>query len=168
MVGSILAAFARQVRLNDRVAEIRRTRAVAADPQMIWDVLADFGAVSSWARFVDHSCLLEHAPEGSTVGTSRRVQLGRTTLVERITEFEQAHALAYDIEGLPPLVRRLRSRWTLRPIARGLTEVGLTSTVTIGTNPVAQLAERLFVRGSAKRLDLLLDGLAKRLEGQHV
>lgn len=156
------------LRLNDPVAEIRRTRAVAADPQPIWDVLADFGAVSSWAGFIDHSCLLEHGPAGGTVGTSRRVQLGRTTLVERITDFEQAYSLAYDIEGLPPLVRQLSSRWTLRPIARGLTEVTLTNAVTIGTNPLARLAERIFARASAKRLDLLLHGLAKRLEAQHV
>ncbi|WP_235435987.1 SRPBCC family protein [Mycobacterium sp. EPa45] len=134
---------------------------------MIWDVLADFGAVSSWVGFVDHSCLLEHGALGSPVGTSRRVQLGRSTLVERITDFDPPHTLAYDIEGLPPLVRRLRSCWTLRPIARGLTEVTLTNEVTIGTNPVQRLAERLFSRATVKRLDLMLDGLAKRLEAQH-
>lgn len=106
------------MRLNDPVADIRRSRAIAADPQKIWDVLADFGAVSSWADVVDHSCLLDHGTAGGTVGTSRRVQLGRTTVVERITDFDPPHALAYDVEGLPPLVRRLHNRWTLRPIAR--------------------------------------------------
>ncbi|APE17156.1 MxaD family protein [Mycobacterium sp. WY10] len=156
------------MRLNDPVAEIRRTRTIAADPQTIWDVLADFGAVSFWADFVDHSCLLEHGAAGSMIGTSRRVQLGRSTLVERITDFDPPHTLAYDIEGLPPLVRHLRSRWTLRPIARGLTEVTLTNAVTIGTNPAQRLAERLFGRGSVTRLDQLLDGLAKQLEAQHV
>ncbi|WP_194163512.1 SRPBCC family protein [Mycolicibacterium sp. P1-5] len=134
---------------------------------MIWDVLADFGAVSSWAGFVDHSCLLQHGAAGSLVGTSRRVQLGRSTLVERITDFDPPHTLDYDIEGLPPLVRHLHSRWTLRPIARGLTEVTLTNAVTIGTNPVQRLAERLFGRVTVKRLDLLLACLAKQLEAQH-
>lgn len=156
------------VRLNGPVVEIRRTRTVAAEPQAIWDVLADFGAVSSWADFVDHSCLLEHGPAGGPIGTSRRVQLGRNTLVERITEFNPPHTLAYDIEGLPRLVRRLRSSWTLRPIARGRTEVTLTNAVDIGSKPVQRLADKLFGRASGKQLDLLLDGLAKQVEGHHV
>ena len=38
--------------------------------------------------------------------------------VERITDFEPPTTLGYDVEGLPRRVRCLRSRWTLRPIAR--------------------------------------------------
>ncbi|ORB55680.1 SRPBCC family protein [Mycolicibacterium rhodesiae] len=156
------------MRLNDPVADIRRSRAIAADPQKIWDVLADFGAISSWADVIDHSCLLDHGAAGGTVGTSRRVQLGRTTLVERITDFDPPHTLAYDVEGLPPLVRRLHNSWTLRPIARGLTEVTLTSAVTVGSNPLQRIAERVFVRVSATRLDRLLACLARELEGHCV
>jgi uncharacterized protein YndB with AHSA1/START domain len=156
------------VRLNGPVATIRRTRTVAAEPQAIWDVLADFGAVSSWADFVDHSCLLEHGADGEAVGSSRRVQLGRSTVVERITEFDPPQTLGYDIEGLPRLVRHLRSGWTLRPITSGFTEVTLTNTVDIGSNPVQRLAERVFGRVSVKQLDLLLAGLAKRVECHHV
>jgi hypothetical protein len=156
------------VRLNEPVAEIRRRRTVAAEPQAIWDVLADFGAVSSWADFVDHSCLLEHGADGGAVGTSRRVQLGRSTLVERITEFDPPQALAYDIEGLPRLIRHLCSGWILRPIATGFTEVTLTNTVEFGSNPVQRVAARVFGRVSVKQLDLLLAGLAKRVESHHV
>jgi ribosome-associated toxin RatA of RatAB toxin-antitoxin module len=156
------------VGLNDRVAEIRRTRTVAAEPQAIWDVLADFGEVSSWADFVDHSCLLEQGRDGNPVGSSRRVQLGRNTLVERITEFDAPRSLSYDVEGLPRVVRRLRSNWTVRPIASGMAEVTLTSTVDIGSNLVQRCAERLFARGSVKQLDLLLGGLAKRVESHRV
>ncbi len=152
------------MRLNDPVADIRRSRAIAADPQKIWDVLADFGAVSSWSDVVDHSCLLDHGAGGGTIGTSRRVQVGRTTLVERITDFDPPHTLAYDVEGLPPLVRRLHNRWTLRPIARGLTEVTLTSAVTVGSNPLQRIAERVFLRASVTRLDRLLACLARELE----
>ena len=73
-----------------------RMRTLAGEPQAVWDVLADFGLLSSWARNVDHSCLLEHGDGGVGIGTSRRVQMGHNTLVERITELEQllrtAHA----------------------------------------------------------------------------
>ena len=150
------------------VAETRRSRTIAAEAQAIWDVLADFGAVSSWAEFVDHSCLLSSAAEGIGVGTARRVQLGRNTLVERITDFDPPISLSYDVEGLPRLVRQLRSTWSLRPLARGYTEVTLTNSVDIGSNPVQKLGERIFGRISTKQLDLLLSGLTKKVEASHV
>jgi hypothetical protein len=62
------------------VAQIDRTRTIAAAPQEVWEVT--------------------HGADGP-IGTARRVQMGRQTLVERIVEFEPPHALAYDIEGLP-------------------------------------------------------------------
>ena len=56
---------------------------------------------SSWADNVDHSCILTSGADGTPIGTARRVQVKRDTLVERITEFDPPHVLAYDIEGLP-------------------------------------------------------------------
>ena len=140
---------------------------MAAAPQAVWEVLADFGAISSWAGNVDHSCLLSHGPGGGPLGTSRRVQVGRDTLVERITDFDPPTALAYDIEGLP---RRLKvgNRWTLRPSASGHTEVTLTSIVEIAENPVARIAERALCRFLAKQSDTMLTGLAQRVEASHV
>jgi hypothetical protein len=75
------------------VADIDRTCTVAADPQQVWDILADFGSISSWADNVDHSCILNHGSD--PVGTTRRVQIGRDALVERIIEFDPTWALAY-------------------------------------------------------------------------
>ncbi len=49
------------MRLNALAADTRRLRTIAAEPQAIWDVIADFGAISSWADIVDHSCLLNPA-----------------------------------------------------------------------------------------------------------
>lgn len=144
-----------------------RTRTVAAAPQEIWEVLADFGAISSWAGNVDHSCLLSHGPGGGPLGTSRRVQVGRDTLVECITDFQPQSALAYDIEGLPRRLRRVGNRWTLRPSTSGHTEVTLTSTVEIAENPVARIAERAMCRFLAKQSDTMLTGLAQRVEGSH-
>lgn len=146
------------------MAQISRSRTVGASPQQVWDVLADFGAISSWAGNVDHSCLLEHGPAGAAVGTSRRVQIGRDALVERITEFDQPVALAYAIEGLPRQLRRVANRWTLTAASPGNTTVTLTTTVEIGTNPIARLAERTLCRLMSKPSDELLAGLADRVE----
>lgn len=153
--------------LDGLVADISRTRTIAAGAQTIWDVLADFGAISSWAGIADHSCLLSPATQELGVGTTRRVQVGRDTLVERITEFDPPHALAYDVEGLPRQLRRVNNRWTLHP-AGGATVVTVTSTIEIGQNRLQRLAEQAVTRFSAKQLDAMLTGLATRLERSHV
>lgn len=153
------------MRLDGGVARISRSRVIAASPTAVWDVLADFGAISAWAKNVDHSCVLEHGSDGSSVGTSRRVQVGRDALVERITEFIPPASLAYDIEGLPRRLRKVANRWTLAAAPDGATEVTLTSNVEIGANPVAGLAERAMCRFMSRQSDVMLAGLAARVEG---
>jgi carbon monoxide dehydrogenase subunit G len=144
------------------VTSLSRTRTVAAPPPAVWEVLADFGSLSAWAPNVDHSCLLEHGT--GPVGTSRRVQVGRNTLVERITECVPPATLSYDVTGLTKRLRRVSNRWTLTPSGPGATVVTLTSTVEIGDNPVAQIAERAVCRMMTKQSDSMLAGLAERLE----
>jgi hypothetical protein len=147
----------------DGVSVISREATISASPQSIWDVLADFGALSSWADDVDHSCVLNHGSGGALPGTTRRVQVGRNVLVERITEADQPVTLGYDIEGLPRRLRHVANRWTLRP-AGAATVVTVTSTIEIGTNPVAKAAEFVVGRVMAKQSDSMLAGLAKRME----
>ena len=125
---------------------------------------ACLGGLVAGARNADRSCLLEHGADGTGVGTSRRVQVGRDTLVERITEFAAATALAYDIEGLPRRLRRVANRWTLTT-AGSSTGVTLTSTVEIAANPVAEIAERAMCRYLSRQSDVMLAGLAARVEG---
>ena len=141
------------------MADIHRTRTIAAAAHDIWHVLADFGSISSWADNVDHSCILAHGPDGTT----RRVQAGRETLVGRITEFDPPHTLAYNIEGLPKRLRRVTNRWTLRP-TDGQTVVTLTSTFEIGPRPIQKLIERAVCRLMVRQSDVMLAGLANRLE----
>ncbi len=147
------------------MAAIRRSRSIAARPDETWDVLADFGSISSWAANVDHSCILYSGPDGGAVGTVRRVQVKRDALVERITEFDAPHALAYDIEGLPSRLRRMTNRWTLAAGPGDSTEVTLTSTVEIGSRPTQTLTERVLCRFLARQSDAMLAGLANRVEG---
>jgi Polyketide cyclase / dehydrase and lipid transport len=147
---------------GEAVADIDRNRRIAADPQAVWDVLADFGSISSWADNIDHSCILNQGSE--PIGTTRRVQIGRNALVETITEFDTTRALAYDVEGLPKHVRRFNNRWSLRPVAYGGTIVTLTSTVEIGSGPIRKLAERAVCRVQVRQSDIMLAGLANRLE----
>lgn len=149
------------------MADIQRARTIAARVQEVWDVLADFGSISSWADNVDHSCILFSGPDGRPVGTARRVQVKRDALVERITEFDPPHAIAYDIDGLPRRLHRVTNRWTLAAASEdlaGSTAVTLTSTVEIGSRPAQKLAERVLCRFLARQSDAMLAGLANRLE----
>jgi uncharacterized protein YndB with AHSA1/START domain len=150
------------------VADIQRTRIVAAPAQEVWDVLADFGAISSWADNVDHSCILSSGAGGAPLGTTRRVQVKRDTLVERIIEFDPPHVLAYDIAGLPRLLHRVTNRWTLAASAGDASVVTLTSTVDIGPRPPQKLAERVLCRVVAGQSNSMLAGLANRLENARV
>lgn len=149
------------------MSDISRSRTIMAQQQAIWDVLADFGSLSSWVDSADHSCILNHGPDGMGVGTSRRVQMGRNALVERIVEFDSPTSLSYTIEGLPRRLRHVVNRWTLRPSGRA-TEVTLTSRAEVGSGPVARAAEWVVCRAMAKQSDSILVGLARRTEHTHV
>lgn len=142
---------------------------MAAPPEAVWEVLADFGSISSWAPNVDHSCLLEHGAGGPAAGTTRRVQVGRNALVERIVEITPPTVLEYCIEGLPTRLGRLTNRWTLNSGGSGRTEVTLTSTVRGGCGPLARLnaasVGRIAGRIMARQSEDMLAGLAARLEG---
>ncbi len=142
--------------------DVPRTRVVSATPGEVWAVLADFAAISGWAPNVSHSSLTTEGEVG--VGTTRRVQAGRTTLLETIAVWEPEQALAYDIAGLPKVIRSVRNRWDLTP--RGdATEVTLTSSIDTGPRPPQRLVAKLVGKRLAKESDSMLGGIAARLEG---
>lgn len=141
-------------------ATVDRRRHVAAPPEAVWEVLADFGRLARWVPEVDHSCALHAGPAG--VGTVRRVQLGRNTVLEEVTAWSPAGRLAYDITGLPPVLRHVANEWALRPVGHG-TEVTVTTTVDAGPRPPQQLLARLVARRLGRTSDHMLAGLAAAL-----
>ena len=142
--------------------DVPRTRVVSATPGEVWKVLADFAAISAWAPNVLHSSLTTEGEVG--IGTTRRVQAGRTTLLETIAIWEPEQALAYDIDGLPKVIRSVRNRWDLAP-RRDATEVTLTSSIDTGPRPPQQLVAKLVGKRLAKESDSMLGGIAAHLEG---
>jgi uncharacterized protein YndB with AHSA1/START domain len=143
------------------VVEARST-VVPATAEAVWSTLAAFDRIGDWFADVDHASYLTDRHEG--VGAARRVQVGRTVLVERITEWDPPHALAYDLEGLPPIVGGASNRWTLDP-AGDATRVTLTSTVDPGFKPPGRLVARILARRLAKADDGMLAGLTAHLRG---
>ncbi len=145
------------------MADVSRSRTIAATPESIWGVLADFGAISAWAEGVDHSCVISTGEDTDPIGMTRRVQVGRDTLVETITAFAPPRLLAYEISGVPPMLS-VSNRWHLTPAGNGRTTVTLTSSVWMQLRPLRPIVERVGARLIAKRSEPLLNSLAKHLE----
>ena len=146
------------------MAEVSCSRVIRARPQEVWALLADFGAAAGWADGVDHCSLLRQTADSPGVGTARRVQVGRDTFVETITDFQANRVLAYDIAGLPPSVSA-NNRWTLYPDSATSTVVTLTSTVRASHGPLRRAGERVLARIMARRSRALLASLATASEG---
>ena len=140
---------------------ITRTRDLPAPPSTVWATLADFDALALWADDIDHSSLTTDQREG--VGTTRRVQMGQITLIERVIAWEPDHRLAYEIEGLLPIVQRATNTWTLTPTADG-TLVSLATRVDTGKRPDKALIGAGIARKMAEASDMMLDGLVNHLE----
>ena len=139
--------------------ETTTTLAIPVAAAEVWDALADFGEIVRWAPNVDHSCLMSSQTSG--VGTARRIQAGRRTLVERVVEWQPGERLGYVIEGLP-VVRSLRSTWHLDE--RGpRTVVSLITAVDAGSRPPQKLAAKALARRLSKVSDRMLEGLDEYL-----
>ncbi len=145
---------------------IERTRTIPAHLTQLWDVLADFDRLAVWAPNADHTCWLdEPRDDGEMVGRARRVQAGRVVLVETITVWEPPARLAYDLGGLPPIVRSAVNEWQLRvdPSDDDRTIVTLATHVDCGPRPPQQLIGRLVARRLATASDAMLTGLGAHL-----
>ena len=141
------------------------TRRIEAPAEEIWATLADYGQLSLWAPDVAHSCLLRSTREARNegVGIVRRHQIGRLTVLERVTEWEEPERLAYTIEGLPPVVTSAANEWLLEPLGEASTSVQVTSRIDCGPRPPQELVSRILAARFARTSNAMLDGLARQL-----
>jgi hypothetical protein len=124
----------------------------------VWRTLAAFDELSRWGKGIDHSSYTTALKQG--VGATRRVQSGRSTVLERIVEWSPPTGFAYAIEGLPKLVRGVINGWELQPEGDG-TRVTLTSRIDPGERIAERVAAAVVARVLARISDRLLDGLAE-------
>lgn len=146
------------------IPTVSRSRTVRATPDDIWAVLADFEHIADWAPSVGHSEAMTTAPVG--VGSARRVQVGRLTLVETVTEWEPERSVAYTLDGLPPFVNTATNRWVLEPAGPERTTITLTADITPGPKPPMKLAAAILGRVLGRGNDQLLDGVDAAATGE--
>ncbi len=147
------------------MTEVSESVEIARPRDEVWAVLADFGAIVEWAPNVDHSCLTTTVRDG--VGAVRRVQVGRNALLERIVEWSPGDALAYELDGLPPIVRSATNRWSLASDG-STTSVTLATSIDTGSRPPQKAVGRVVGRTLAKASRQMLDGLKARVEAAHM
>lgn len=140
---------------------ITRTATISAPQDAVWAVLADFAAISAWAPNVDHSCLLSDQTEG--IGMVRRIQTGRTTVVETVQTFDSPAIIGYEISGMPPVIRSVTNTWQLEP-AGDTTTATLTTEIEAGPRPPQKAIARGVGRVLGKASDEMLAGLAAHFE----
>lgn len=146
---------------------VERSGTIAATPSAVWAVLSDFAAISTWAPNVDHSCFLTDQETGP--GTARRIQAGRTTLVETVIEWTpptegRTAVLSYSLAGLPKVVRSVTNTWNLTPNGAG-TAVTLTSTIDAGPRPPQKVIAKIVGRKLASASDEMIAGLTSHIDG---
>jgi hypothetical protein len=147
------------------VKEVSTSRRIGVGQPQVWAALSAFGGISSWAPNVDHSTLLRESVElPDRTGLVRRIQVGRRTVLERVVRWESDTTLAYEIEGLPKVVRSARNEWSLRGDGPTTTLVTLTSHVDCGPRPPQRAVAGLVARRLARESEQLLAGLARSLE----
>ena len=138
------------------MATATQSALIEATPEQVWAVLADFASISTWADFVDHSSLLTDQTEG--VGMTRRIQMGRTTVIETVSAWEPGVSLSYEITGLPPVIKSVTNTWTLAASGDATTAT-IETVVDAGLRPPQQAIAKVVGRKLADSSVEMLDGL---------
>ena len=147
------------------MATVERTGLIAAPIDAVWDVLADFAAISAWADNVDHSCLMSEQTEG--VGMVRRIQTDRTTILETVENWESGVTLTYRITGLPPVIKSVTNTWRIGASGDS-TMVLLTTEIDTGRKPTQQVIAKAVGRRLAAASEQMIAGLTEHIErGDH-
>jgi carbon monoxide dehydrogenase subunit G len=133
---------------------------ISASKEEIWNVLSEFDQIVNWAENVDHSCF--HSEQKTGVGTTRRIQQGPNVVLETITCWEEPVNLSYQIEGLPPVFKKVTNSWKL--FDEGLkTRVELSVHI-VPIRPPAEIAARILSRFFSRLNKQMLTGLKNQVE----
>jgi hypothetical protein len=113
---------------ESHATRVTRSSDIRATPDDVWALIADLGGLARWASGIDHSSIMSEHVTG--IGTTRRIQAGRTVLVEQVDAWEPGLGFGYSIEGLPPFVVSAHNTWMLRSAEAGASVTIITDVVT--------------------------------------
>ena len=145
------------------MAKITRQVRIDASKEKTWEVLADFGAVASWAPTILQSHSTTEANGG--VGAERTCEHEKMgQLVERITGWDEGSSLSYDvIKGLPFPMKSLNNVWSVRADGDGAV-VTVTMDFRMGLGPLGALPTLMARVMMRKEMAVSLAGLKQYTE----
>ena len=138
---------------------------IDAPVDVVWEVLADYGAIYRWNPGVVASHVTTE--EGTGVGACRHCDLGgRNYLDEEVIEWENSQRLTVRIVGTNLPFKSADIRFTLRPESGG-TVVTVAPLYELKFGLLGKLLDRLYVhRTYEKGMKALLAGLKDYVEGK--
>jgi hypothetical protein len=90
--------------------EIKRTIDIDALVDDVWRTLAKFDDVSTWSHAVTKAHFSSSRERG--VGAERVCEVsGLGTLIEQVVHWTEGETLAYEISGMPSIVRSAECSW---------------------------------------------------------
>ena len=136
---------------------------IRASAQKVWDVLADFSAVDTWAPQVTKSFAL--GPEAQGLGAGRHCDIkGFGSIQEEIIEWNEGRGFTYRVTPLGPLGVS-QSRWTVYPIDSGSCKVVTELGYDVRMGLFGKLLHALMMRPKLKKaFPQSLEALGKRVE----
>ena len=138
-----------------------KTGRSSAAPEAVWAVLGDYFQLHTWASAINHCSAMTATPAGPDA--SRRVVVGSNVLIEDVVEWEPNQVMAYEIIGLPPVLRSVQNRWVLTPDGDG-TAIELTAAIEPGPRPPMKVAAKGAGQMIGRTNKSLIDDLVTRSE----
>ena len=137
---------------------------ITASKEQVWDILADFGAVSNWAPNVSESHTTTEAIRGvGAVRVCDHEKMGH--LEERIVAWDEGSSLSYDVtKGLPFPMKSLNNVWSVSDAGDGAV-VTLTMDFRMGLGPLGALPALIARPLMRKEMGVNLAGLKQYTEG---
>ena len=133
----------------------------SASPEVVWSVLSDYFQLHTWASAINHCSTMTAAPAGPDA--RRRVVVGSNILLEEVVEWVPNEVMAYEIVGLPKVLRSVQNRSVLALHGAG-TSIELTATIESGPRPPMKLAAKAAARLIGRTNSSLVNDLVTRFE----
>lgn len=146
------------------MSSLTRSVAIDAGKDNVWEVLADFGAVSKWAPTITDSATVGDVTQGvGAVRTCEHEKMG--TLQETIVSWTEGEEYSYDVTaGLPFPMKALRNQWNVREQGAG-TAVTLHQEFSTKLGPLGWLMESMMLKRMMRQeMRLALAGLKYHIE----
>lgn len=129
--------------------ELRESVKISRPHQAVWDLLADFGGVASWAPYMKSSRLIGDVRSGTGMRRSMRHAWG-FRFEESVTDWTEGEGFSFDVFRAPFPMRDVKESWRIEH-ENGLSTVSTRVTYNMYLGPLGKAIDWALVRFIVKR-----------------